>query len=47
MPAQDVALAVSALDTDEAVEVLEDMHPAAQRQVLDAVAPAERRTLEA
>ncbi|MEQ8639998.1 MAG: magnesium transporter [Alphaproteobacteria bacterium] len=47
MPAQDVALAVSALDTDEAVEVLEDMHPAAQREVLDAVAPAERRTLEA
>ena len=42
-----LAAAVSELDTDDAVDVLEDLDGATQRIVLDAVAPEERRALEA
>ncbi len=39
--------AVSKLETDDAVDVVEDLDDATRRVVLDAVAPEERRALEA
>ena len=42
-----LAAAVSELETDDAVDVVEDLDRATRRVVLDAVAPEERRALEA
>ena len=42
-----LAAAVSELETDDAVDVVEDLDGVTQRVVLDAVAPEERRALEA
>ena len=42
-----LAAAVSELETDDAVDVIEDLDGATRRVVLDAVAPGERRALEA
>jgi len=47
MSANEVADVVTRLDTDDAVAIIEDMEAGEQREVLDALAPADRADIEA
>ncbi len=47
MSAREVAEVMTRLDTDDAVAIIEDMEADEQREVLDALAPADRADIEA